>query len=91
MPNHSTYEAMDREELVRLAGEQALLKQELSKLNAEQQRDLIALRNLPNDIGHRPDWHATGVQLLDRLRERQQHTAEAYRRHGELAKLTGIH
>lgn len=89
---HSTnrYEAMEREELVRLAGEQALLRQELQKLGSEQQRDLLALRNLANDIGHSTDWHARGMQLLDRLRDRQTQSADGHRRLSELSKLTGI-
>jgi len=90
MPDTTIYDLMDREELVRLAGEQALLKQEMSTCNAEQNRDLSILRNLANDIGHSSDWHARGVQLLDRLRDRQLKIADAHRRLSELSKLTGI-
>ncbi len=86
----TTYEQMDREELVRLAGEQALLKHDLQRLGAEHQRDLTALRSLANDIGHARDWHARGVELLDRIRDRQQLTADGHRRLAELSKLTGI-
>ena len=91
LDSNSHYAAMEHEQLVKLAGEQALLKKELQSINAEQQRDLLALRNLPNDIGHSgSDWHARGVQLLDRIRDRQQQTAEGYQRLREYAKLTGI-
>jgi hypothetical protein len=90
MANTTTYDLMDREELVRLAGEQALLKQEMSTYNAEQQRDLGMLRNLANDVGHQKDWHERGTQLLDRLRDRQLKIADGYRRMQELSKLTGI-
>lgn len=90
MPNTTGYDPMDREELVRLAGEQALLKQEMSTLNAEQNRDLGMLRNLANDVGHKTDWHERGTQLLDRLRDRQLKIADGYRRLQELSKLTGI-
>lgn len=90
MLSSTTYDAMDREELVRLAGEQALLKQEMSRLSAEHQRDITALRNLANDVGHATNWHARGVELLDRIRDRQQQTAEGNRRLAELSKLTGI-
>ena len=83
-------DAMDREELVRLAGEQALLKQELSKLSAEQQRDLTALRNLPNDIGRSNGWHERGTQLLDRMHAREQQMAGEHLRLRGLSKLTGI-
>ncbi len=86
--NH--YEAMERDELVRLAGEQALLKQELQRLNAEQHRDLNALRNLPNDIGRAKDWHARGVELLNRLHEREREIADGYQRAANYSKLTGI-
>jgi hypothetical protein len=90
MSSNNPYDAMDREELVKLAGEQALLKQDMQRLNAENNRDITALRNLPNDISHSKDWHARGVELLDRIRDRQQQTGEGYRRLQELAKLTGI-
>lgn len=62
----------DHDELVRLAGEQALLSRDLRNLNADQQRDLLALRNLPTDMVLSADWHAKGTALLDRLRDRQQ-------------------
>lgn len=90
MPATSPYEAMEHDELLKLAGEQALLKQKLQGINAEQQRDTIALRNLANDIGRGNDWHTRGVQLLDRLRDREQESALGYHRLRELAKLTGI-
>ena len=80
----------DRDELVRLAGEQALLSRELRNLNADQQRDLLALRNLPTDMVLKTDWHAKGTTLLDRLRDRQQQMAMGHQRLAELAKLTGI-
>lgn len=80
----------DRDELVRLAGEQALLSRDLRNLNADQQRDLLALRNLPTDMVLSADWHAKGIALLDRLRDRQQQMAMGHQRLAELAKLTGI-
>ena len=86
--NH--YDTMERDELVRLAGEQALLKKELSELNAEHQRDITALRNLANDIGRITGWRDRGVELLNRMHEREERIALGQRRHGELGKLTGI-
>ena len=80
----------DRDELVRLAGEQALLSRDLRDLNADQQRDLLALRNLPTDMVLSADWHAKGTALLDRLRDRQQQMAMGHQRMAELAKMTGI-
>lgn len=83
-------DTQNRDELVRLAGEQALLSRELRNLNADQQRDLLALRNLPTDMVLKTDWHAKGTTLLDRLRDRQQQMAIGHQRLAELAKLTGI-
>lgn len=80
----------DRDELVRLAGEQALLSRDLRNLNADQQRDLLALRNLPTDMALSTDWHTKGTALLDRLRDRQQQMAMGHQRMAELARLTGI-
>ncbi|MEG0921325.1 MAG: hypothetical protein RSD57_13575 [Comamonas sp.] len=81
---------MDRDELVRLAGEQALLKRELDTIGAEQNRDKQALQNIMSDIGRTIDWHATGTQLLDRLKEREDKMANGYARLREYAKSTGI-
>lgn len=81
---------MDHEELVRLAGEQALLKQELNRLNAEQNREINTLRNLGNDVSRKANWLDDGIALLRRLDERQRATADAYRRLAEYKKLTGI-
>lgn len=66
----------DHDELVRLAGEQALLSRDL--------------RNLPTDRVLSADWHAKGTALLDRLRGRQQQMAMGHQRLAELARLTGI-
>lgn len=66
----------DRDELVRLAGEQALLSRDL--------------RNLPTDMALHADWHTKGTALLDRLRDRQQQMAMGHQRLAELARLTGI-
>lgn len=81
---------MDREELVRLAGEQALLKQELSRLTAEQNREKSTLQNLHNEVERKSGWLDDGIALLRRLDERQRTTSDAYRRLAEFKKLTGI-
>ena len=81
---------MERDELVRLAGEQALLSKEVQKLSADQNRDLQALRNLPNDIGRTTGWHDRGVELLNRMHEREKEIASAHHRLREYAKMTGI-
>jgi len=41
---------MEHEELIRFAGEQALLRQELKRLDAEQARDIKSLLELPAKI-----------------------------------------
>lgn len=81
----------DRDQLVRLAGEQALLKQENTALTAAQQRDLQALRNLVSNLTLNPDWHARGTELLNRIQQREAQTALNAQRLVALAQLTGIH
>lgn len=80
----------DRDELVRMAGEQALLKRDNDTLIAAQQRDQLALRNLVNNLTTSPGWHARGTELLNRIQERQTQTALNYQRLAELSTLTGI-
>lgn len=84
---------MEREELVRLAGEQALLREERKGLAAGFDRDKQALLSLYNRInsgaGTR-NWLADGRALLERLDTAQGELAELDRRLGELARLTGI-
>lgn len=81
----------DRDQLVRLAGEQALLKQENTALTAAQQRDLQALRNLVSNLTLNPDWHARSTELLNRIQQREAQTALNAQRLVALAQLTGIH
>ena len=88
--SNKDYLTMERDELVRLAGEQALLGKELQQLNSAQHRDLQALRNLPNDIGRTPGWRDRGVDLLNRLHDREVEIATSHQRLREYAKMTGI-
>ena len=81
---------MDRDELVRLAGEQALLKKELSTLAAEHNRDKLKLQNLHNDVDRVPNWLEGGIALLRSLNERQRTMADGHRRLAEFKKLTGL-
>ena len=90
MTTAPTHQDTDRDELVRLAGEQALLKQENATLTAAQQRDLQALRNLVSNLTHNPDWHARGTSLLNRIQQREIQTALNAQRLTALAQLTGI-
>ena len=87
LTTNNTLDTMDRDELVRLAGEQALLKQELNTLGAEQNRDKQALQNIMSDIGRTNDWHATGTKLLDRLKEREDKMANGHARLHEYATI----
>lgn len=52
----------DRDELVRLAGEQTLLSKTLCDLNADLQRDLLALLSQSAEIALRADWHSLAGQ-----------------------------
>jgi hypothetical protein len=81
---------MQRHELVRLAGEQALLKAELARLSTEQSKDISQLQTLGSDIGRDPNWLEAGTALLQRLDERHRTRTEGYRRLAELKRLTGI-
>lgn len=80
----------DHDELVRLAGEQALLFKTLCDLNSDFQRDLLALCNLHTDIAFNAHWHDKGVSLLNRIRDRQLQIANHHQRLVALAKVTGI-
>lgn len=80
----------DRDELVRLAGEQALLSRDLRNLNADQQRDLLALCTVPADVVINADWYAKGIALMDRIHDRKLQMATGQQRLTELARLTGI-
>lgn len=80
----------NRDELVRLAGEQALLSKILCDLNADFQRDLLALCNLHTDIAFNAHWHDKGFSLLNRIRDRQLQIADHHQRLAALVKLTGI-
>lgn len=80
----------DRDEHVRLAGEQALLKRDNEVLQASQQRDLQALRNLVSNLTLNPDWHARSTELLNRIQQREAQTAINAQRLAALAQLTGI-
>lgn len=61
-------DTLDRDGLVRLAGEQAPLTRDLHNLNVDQQHDLLALRNLVTNMVLHVGWHAKGTALLDRIR-----------------------
>lgn len=90
MTTAPTHQDTDRDQLVRLAGEQALLKRDNEVLQAAQQRDLQALRNLVSNLTLNPDWHARGTELLNRIQQREVQTALNAQRLAALAQLTGI-
>lgn len=84
---------MEHEELVKLAGEQALLKKEHTDLNAVFHRDKQALLSLYNQInvGHaKTTWLEGGIALLQRLHNAQNELSDLQRRLNEFGKLTGL-
>ena len=84
---------MDREELLRLAGEQVLLRREHETLTATQHRDkeaLLGLYNAMNTRGADAEWLAGGIALLNRLHETRNKLATMAQRISELGKLTGL-
>lgn len=85
---------MDREELVRLAGEQALLTKELGELNSQQHRDkqaILSMHNsIPTGMGRNSTWLADGIALLTRINDTQARLHEMYGKLAELKKLTGL-
>lgn len=85
---------MERDELVRLAGEQALLSKEITTLSAAHTRDKAALLSLYNDInasiGRNSQWLQDGIALLTRLHDSQSRLREMNGRLLELQKLTGL-
>ena len=84
---------MERDELVRLAGEQALLSVERRTTAAGFDRDKQALLSLYNRInsgtGART-WLEDGQALLQRLHAAQGELAELDSRLTELSRFTGI-
>jgi|CXWL01.1.fsa_nt_gi hypothetical protein len=85
---------MEREDLVRLAGEQALLSKEVREHTAQFNRDKQALLALHNSIATglapRGGWLADGLALLTRLDENQRSLRDMNTRLADLAKLTGL-
>jgi len=82
---------MEREEHIRLVGEQTLLRKELRELDAEQVRDIKALRDLAHKIEMNEEgWFEHGEQLLKRLHERGQRIMTGYERFRQLMKRTGF-
>ena len=84
---------MDREELIRLAGEQALLRKDVTEITAAFNRDKRALLDLYHTVdgGHAATgWLPDAITLLTRLHENQIKLGELHRRLCALAQLTGL-
>jgi hypothetical protein len=83
---------MDHDELVKLAGEQALLSKRNKELSAENERGRTQLSNVAN--GYRnaadPKWVEEGKALIDRLHTNKIEIDRLTARIADLAKLTGI-
>jgi hypothetical protein len=88
--------AMERDELVRLAGEQALLAQAVNTLSAQHTRDKQALQGLANSVqsgnfgGRNSTWLQDGIALLTRLHETQLQLRDMNGQLNDLRKLTGL-
>lgn len=82
---------MDKDELTRLAGEQALLRRDERETSVRFEQDKRALRMLWNDIdmGQR-GWLANGQALLGRLDADQEALAALRERIRQLGTLTGL-
>lgn len=83
---------MDRDELVRLAGEQALLNKERSELAAQHNRDQQAIITLSNTIREaaNPQWLESGKALLERIHNTKNQLNSLDARIRDLQKLTGL-
>lgn len=80
---------MDHDELVKLAGEQALLRKEFRGVAAIFDRDKQALLDEINR-GRKTSWLHDGIALLRRLKKTQSKLDDLNSRLAELAKLTGL-
>lgn len=80
---------MDHEELVKLAGELALLLKERCNLSAVFNRDKQTLLDEINS-GHKTTWLVDGIALLQGLKKTQTEICNLNSRITELAKLTGL-
>lgn len=83
---------MDREALVRLAGEQALLSKERADLAATHQRDLHAISGLSNTArdAANAQWLDAGKALLERIHATKVQLDSLDARINDLRQLTGL-
>jgi len=83
---------MDREELIRLAGEQALLAKERRELGATHERDRLAIVGLSNTLrdAGKPEWLQSATALVQRIHTNKQALDTLDTRLRDLAQLTGL-
>jgi hypothetical protein len=92
MLNNYWSESMDKDALIKLAGEQALYQSEHDSLLAPFNRDRVSLSGLSNTSNSAgdPEWLASGCKLLERIHSNKARIDALSIRIAELKKLTGL-
>jgi hypothetical protein len=84
---------MDRDELIRLCGEQALLQKERSELNSAFLRDKAGLQSFCNRLNTglaAGGWLDGEIERLKRLHDQQARLNELDARIAALQRMTGL-
>lgn len=83
---------MDQEELVKLAGQQALLQRDRKALAAIHERDRLSLVSLANSLHNaaQAQWLDTSTQLVTRIHTNKAELDRLDSRIADLRKLTGL-
>ena len=92
MLNNYWSESVDKEALIKLAGEQSLYQSEHDALLAPFNRDRISLTSISNTSNNAgdPEWLASGCKLLERVHANKARIDALSIRIAELKKLTGL-
>lgn len=83
---------VDEQELINLAGKQALLQRDRSNLAATQERDRLSLVSMSNTFHNaaQAQWLETGTQLLNRIHTNKAELDRLDAQIADLRKLTGL-
>lgn len=84
---------MKRDELVRIAGEQALLRKEQEELQDRVDEDIQTLLKLAQELdndGRKIDWFNETSRLIQRLHKGQLRIKEIDAKDDEYSKVTGL-
>lgn len=83
---------MDQEELIKLAGQQALLQRDRKALAATHERDRTSLVSLANSLHNaaQAQWLETSTQLVTRIHTNKAELDRLDSRIADLRKLTGL-